>query len=152
MIYRHLSEDDKREICSWKYEGEYAIYNLPPYEEMKKAGSGFLNPQNEKNFYGFFEGDTLVGFVNIKEESAEIFIGIGVRPTSCGKGYGREILGEAYRISKENYPTKPLYLEVRSWNQRAIRCYQKAGFAIDGEPFEQTTGIGKGTFYRMTKK
>lgn len=31
----YLAEDDKKEICSWKYEGDYEIYNLPSYEEMK---------------------------------------------------------------------------------------------------------------------
>lgn len=25
LVYRHLSDEDKRQICAWKYEGEYAI-------------------------------------------------------------------------------------------------------------------------------
>lgn len=148
---RHLSEDDKRQICSWQYEGEYAVYNLPPYEKMRQAQSGFMNPGNEKNYYGFFENGVLVGFVNIKEKPTEFFIGIGVRPDICGKGYGTEILGEVCRIAKAQNPAKPLCLEVRTWNKRAVRCYEKAGFTIDGDPFEQTTGAGKGIFYRMIK-
>jgi len=38
-----------------------------------------------------------------------------------------------YEISKKLYPDKPLYLEVRTWNIRAVKCYQKAGFRIDGQ-------------------
>ena len=57
----------------------------------------------------------------------------------------------AAEISKKRYPNKPLYLEVRTWNTRAIKCYEKAGFQIDGEPYALTTGIGTGMFYRMTK-
>lgn len=49
-------------------------------------------------------------------------------------------------ISKKLYPNKPLYLEVRTWNIRAVKCYQKAGFRIDGQAYELTTGIGTGTF------
>lgn len=55
-------------------------------------------------------------------------------------------------ISKKLYPNKPLYLEVRTWNIRAVKCYQKAGFRIDGQAYELTTGIGTGTFYRMIRE
>ena len=55
-------------------------------------------------------------------------------------------------ISKKLYPDKPLYLEVRTWNIRAVKCYQKAGFRIDGQAYELTTGIGTGTFYRMIRE
>ena len=85
------------------------------------------------------------------EEETEVFIGIGVNPDLCGKHYGRRMLMRAYEISKERYPNKPLYLEVRTWNTRAVKCYERAGFKIDGEPYELTTGIGTGTFYRMTR-
>ena len=151
LTYRPLTEADKREICDWKYEGDYALYNLPSYEEMQEQQMGFMDPASEKNYVAFLDGETLVGFVNILEEKAEVFIGIGVNPNLCGKHYGRRMLALSYEISKTRYPSKPLYLEVRTWNARAIKCYEKAGFQIDGEPFEMTTGIGVGTFYRMTK-
>lgn len=147
-----LTDVEKREICSWKYSGEYEIYNLPSYEIMQAKQIGFLNPAREQNYRAFYDGDCLVGFVNIKEEETEVFIGIGVSPSLCGKHYGQNILKETYKISKELYPSKPLYLEVRTWNERAIRCYQKAGFEIVGEPFEQRTGSGVGIFYRMVKE
>lgn len=35
LVYRNLSEDAKRQICAWKYGGEYDLYNLPSYEEMQ---------------------------------------------------------------------------------------------------------------------
>lgn len=152
LFCRLLTDKDKREICSWRYEGEYEIYNLPSYEEMEAAKMGFMNPEKENNFRAFLDGNTLVGFVNILEEEKEVFVGIGAAPQFCGQGYGHQMLTETYRISKELYPDKPLYLEVRSWNKRAIRCYEKAGFAMDGGTFEQETHVGTGTFYRMVRK
>lgn len=147
-----LNDVEKHEICSWKYADEYEIYNLPSYEIMQAKQVGFLNPAREQNYRAFYDGDCMVGFVNILEEEKEVFIGIGVNPSHCGKHYGQHILKEAYIISKSLYPSKPLYLDVRTWNKRAINCYQKAGFEIDGEPFEQKTGSGLGTFYRMVKE
>ncbi len=151
LTYRHLSEQDMQDICAWRYEGDYALYNLPDYHEMKQRQMGFFNPARHKNFYGFWEENQLVGFVNILEEETQVFLGIGVDPAYCGRHYGQTILAAAYAISKELYPEKPLYLEVRSWNRRAIACYEKAGFTIDGDAFTQTTGIGSGTFYRMVR-
>lgn len=152
LSYRALLEADKRKICQWKYEDVYEIYNLPSYEQMQGKKSGFGNPEKEKNFLGFWDKNVLVGFVNILEEEYEVFIGIGVRPELCGCGYGFQMLMDTYQISKSRYPNKPLYLEVRSWNQRAIRCYEKAGFQIEGGEFCQVTGAGEGYFYRMVKK
>ena len=152
LKYRNLTEADKRQICAWQYPGAYQIYNLPSYDTMKARQSGFMNPQNQKNYFAFLDGDVLVGFVNLEEEAAEVSIGIGVAPVLCGKQYGRRILEEACHISKRLYPQKPLYLEVRTWNLRAITCYQRAGFRIDGEPYELTTGIGPGTFIRIVRE
>ena len=147
-----MTDEEKQIVCSWKYEGEYELYNLPSYQEMKEKRWGFMNPKSEKNYYSFYDGELLVGFVNILEEETEVFIGIGANPTICGKGYGQQMLKDAYHLSKKLYPDKSLYLEVRDWNKRAIRCYQKAGFKVDGEPYELTTGVGTGSFYRMVRK
>ncbi|MBO7274937.1 MAG: GNAT family N-acetyltransferase [Clostridia bacterium] len=147
-----LSEQAKREICSWQYTGEYAIYNLPSYDDMKAFQRGFMNPAAENQYYGFWDCDVLVGYVKLVECEDCVSVGIGVSPNLCGKHYGRQIMLDIYDISKKLYPDKSLSLEVRTWNKRAIKCYEKAGFRIDGQAYELTTGIGIGTFYRMIKE
>jgi len=150
MLTRHpLTEADKRAICAWDYPGEYALYNLPSYEEMQEKQRGFCHPQRAANYHGFSEGETLVGYIHLREEEKEVFVGVGVHPALCGKGYGQQLLAQTRPLAQTLYPGKPLYLQVRTWNARAIRCYERAGFRIDGDAFEQVTGSGKGTFYRM---
>lgn len=151
LTWRQMTDDDKRLICNWKYEGDYAIYNYPSYEEMKRNREGFMAPGTEHNWITFLDGDERVGFVNILEEATEVFIGIGVNPSLCGRHYGRRMLETAAQISGKRYPGKPLYLEVRTWNKRAVNCYQSAGFHIEGNPYELITGIGKGVFFRMVR-
>lgn len=75
-----------------------------------------------------------------------------MHPELCGKHYGQRMLLIAHEISKKLYPNKPLYLEVCTWNKRAITCYERAGFRIDGQAYELTTEIGTGIFYRMIKE
>ena len=38
LHYHEITEEEKEEISRWRYDGEYAIYNLPSYEEMKQQG------------------------------------------------------------------------------------------------------------------
>lgn len=151
FIYRALTPEDKAELCAWHYEGEYAAYDFPPIEEILEKQMYFMNPSQEKNYLGWVVDDVLIGFTNLLEEDAGVFVGIGVNPAYTGQGWGKRILCAAYQLSKARCPGKPLYLEVRTWNKRAVRCYEGAGFAIDGEPYEMTTGMGPGIFYRMVK-
>ena len=147
-----LTDAEKRDICGWRYPGEYAVYDLPPYEVMAQQKISFMNPLREGNFLAFCEGETLVGFVNIREAGDEVSIGIGVRPDCCGMGFGQRILKETCRIAGARHPGKTLSLEVRTWNERAIRCYRKAGFVIDGEARELAAPGGISLFYRMVKR
>ncbi len=151
LLYRPISEEDKRAICEWKYSDKYSIYNLASYDRQNELNRGFCNRDHEKNYYVFFDDDTLISFINLHEEEKEIFLGIGVNPNYLNRGYGKATIEIACEISKELYGKKPLYLGVRTWNKRAINCYQSVGFVIDGDSFELTTLIGRGEFYRMVK-
>ena len=51
-------------------------------------------------------------------------------PDLCNKHYGQRMLLIIYEISKKLYPNKPLYLEVRTWNIRAVKCYQKQDLGL----------------------
>ena len=59
LEYHKTTDDEKYLICNWKYDGDYAIYNNPPYEEQLKMHRGFANPKN--NFYSFTDGKELIG-------------------------------------------------------------------------------------------
>ena len=87
LTYHPTTEAEKVAICAWHYPGEYAMYNNPPYAEQKKHGYGFANPAN--TFYSFYDGETLVGFVNLSDEGSEVFFGIGRIPTTADRGTAR---------------------------------------------------------------
>lgn len=150
LQYHRTTEAEKYEICNWKYEGEYSIYNRPPYEQQQRTGTGLDNPK--KHLFSFCDGEKLIGYINLMEEESEVFFGIGVDPAFCNQGYGQKMACAACEIARELFGNKPLYLQVRTWNKRAARCYEKAGFQIDGEPFSRTTPLGEGVFYRMVKR
>ena len=48
-----ITEQDKKEICYWRYEGVYSVYNLPSYAELKGSHVAFMHPEKEKNIMFF---------------------------------------------------------------------------------------------------
>ena len=40
LSYHIMTEPEKRQVCAWQYDGEYAAYNLPDYTEMQKRQMG----------------------------------------------------------------------------------------------------------------
>ena len=50
LSYHIMTEPEKRQVCAWQYDGEYAAYNLPDYTEMQKRQMGFCNPDRRKIF------------------------------------------------------------------------------------------------------
>jgi ribosomal protein S18 acetylase RimI-like enzyme len=149
LLYHEITEKEKYTIADWKYEGDCAIYDFDSYDNMKKNKCAFANPDN--HFYSYYDGDILAGYTNLYEEKDRVFFGIGVNPDQCGRGYGAQMTEIAYQLSKKRWPDKYVYLEVRTWNARAVNCYKHAGFVKQGDVFEQKTHAGIGFFYRMVR-
>jgi ribosomal protein S18 acetylase RimI-like enzyme len=144
-----LSEEQAKEISNWKYTGEYSIYILPSWDKMVKENYSLTDTVRRERYIGYINDDgELVGFVNLLDEGDSVFFGIGIKPNYCDKGIGKIITKMALIESQTRFPNKPVVLEVRTWNKRAVNCYKSQGFEIVGTR-QQETYIGFGEFYVM---
>lgn len=126
-----FTEKLAKKYVSWKYITPYDIYNLPTWEEMKQKEYKATTQKGRKNYFAYVEDDAFLGVVSFKETSDNIYIGIAISPNLCGKGLGAKVLAQALKdFDKKNNRTKPFYSEVRSWNQRSIKTFQKCGFVV----------------------
>jgi len=149
LILKTLSEENAREICTWKYEGEYAVYNLADWDIVVQNGWELASKKiRERDFLAFFNSEELVAYGVLKVKNNRVFLGIGLKPTWCGKGYGKRIMELIINESQKRYPDKQIVLEVRSFNLRAIKCYKKVGFIIKDQ-YVRKTLTGSGEFYYM---
>ena len=131
IIINDMNDEIAKEICSWEYEGDYKIYNLPDFETMKGNGYSLCNPNKSKEFYCFFNTDKqLIAYVRFIKKGDVYVMGIGLSPNYVGRGVGQQIIRLSIDKLKQTISNAKVTLEVRAWNTRAIKCYLKSGFKI----------------------
>lgn len=138
------------EICGWSYKPPYNIYEWMPWEQMQTLGIEFGDPQLRKEQYVSIvnEQGVLCGFAQLFPMEGVVRLGIGMRPDLCGQGMGYSFMKPIVEAAIARYPEREVDLEVLTWNQRAIRTYQKCGFTIT-DTYERRTPTGNKPFYCM---
>jgi [ribosomal protein S18]-alanine N-acetyltransferase len=63
----------------------------------------------------------------VYEREAALDVGLGMRPDLTGRGL-EEFLHAGLRLARETYSPQAFRLTVATFNRRAIRVYEKAGF------------------------
>ncbi|WP_347549751.1 GNAT family N-acetyltransferase [Pseudalkalibacillus hwajinpoensis] len=151
MDYRFalLDEEEVERIISWKYDGIYSFYDMEADDEDLQEFRE--NAANNKNYWGVYEANILIGFFTFIEGSkGTVEIGLGLSPQQVGIGKGYDFLHAGLQKAHELYRPTTLEMAVAEFNQRAINVYLKAGFAITHSFIQRTNG-GEYTFIRMRK-
>lgn len=145
-----MSESHCREICTWTYPPPYQLYNWPSWELMLQEEMEFADPAIRQEQYGAVVDaeERLCGFVQFFPIIGVTRLGLGLRPDLCGGGSGEAFVRLLVREAKRRTPLHEIDLEVLVWNERAIRAYEKAGFAIT-DTYERWTPSGMAAFHCM---
>lgn len=102
-------------------------------DEVRESVAFNLREPTCRVYIARFGGNELscgepVGALRVYEFPREMGIyGFIVRPDYRGRGYGRQILEETIRFTRERSP-KPIILEVDTENTTAINLYRSCGF------------------------
>jgi RimJ/RimL family protein N-acetyltransferase len=126
-------------ISAWRYEGPYAIYNTLPDDpaslaEMLDRHSPYYTVRNaESQIVGFFNFGTSAlvwdyGAPGIYIDRRTVPVGLGMRPDQTGKGLGLSFVKAGLEFARKRFRPERFCLYVFTWNARAIRVYERAGF------------------------
>ena len=144
-----LSEEHAKKICGWEYKEEYSIYNTNWATVQAQKWAIADEAKRKSQFSAVLdENNALCGYFRFVEEKDRVMLGLGLDPLICGKGIGAHLMILILNEFHHRYPRKILELEVRDFNQRAIKCYSHAGFQIVGS-YSKDTPIGFGKFLLM---
>ncbi|AEI46160.1 GNAT family N-acetyltransferase [Paenibacillus mucilaginosus] len=145
-----LTEEQARVICTWTYPPPYDIYNWKPWETLLVRGEEFADPDIRQKQYRSVldEEGRLTGFAQLFPMAGVTRLGLGLRPDLRGSGLGTAFVRAIAEEALRQKPANEIDLEVLTWNTRAIRTYEKAGFEIT-DTYERMTPNGPAEFHCM---
>lgn len=129
-----MTREYAEKIANWAYEGEYAFYSGDgTVDESFQDGDHFvcLDEQREAAGYFCFGKDARIPTKENFEYSPEYLdIGLGMRPDLCGRGWGADFIRLGLDYARKFYGKDRFRLSVASFNERAIKVYQRVGFRM----------------------
>ena len=114
------SDETQRLLATWRYPAPYDFYD--------GDAEPVLNP--ERFFEARDEGGEIVGFYYFEPKPPDLDYGLGLRPDLAGRGLGLDFFLAGLAFARERYRPARFYLHVASFNERARRVYERAGFRV----------------------
>lgn len=111
------------------------------YEKNVPSEKGTYSMAIEEKITGEYLGGCGINSLNWKNSVAEI--GIFIAKPFWNKGYGTDAIKLLIKFIFEEMNIHKVKLETYSFNQRAIRCYEKCGFTKEGILREELFREGK---------
>ncbi|MDH4112733.1 MAG: GNAT family N-acetyltransferase [Actinomycetota bacterium] len=152
---RSFTALDADDVAGWRYPAPYDAYDATEDSSMDDE---MRDPRRwGESWFAADDAQTgrLAGFLEFAvirtEDVAEVKIGLGLRPDLTGHGVGTSFVEEALAFARSRWAPESFALDVFPWNERAIRCYERAGF-VRGEVYVRRFDDGNEVrFLRMAR-
>jgi RimJ/RimL family protein N-acetyltransferase len=137
FTFRLMDEADARAVQAWRYDGEYAVYNWDadgddPAELLDRRSPHYAVRDERSELVGFFafgsSADITDSPPGIYGEDRSVLVGLGMRPDLTGKGLGLAFVNAGLAFGTAQFAPTAFRLFVMTFNERAIRVYERAGF------------------------
>jgi RimJ/RimL family protein N-acetyltransferase len=142
VLLRHHQLSDLPHVRRWYGDPELARltrYSLRPMtdEEVDRFFHGrLMSPESVAYAIDIRESGRLIGlttFSNLDADNGSVLFHISIgEPDVWGRGYGTEATRMMLQLAFDRIGLHRVALSVFSFNERAIRSYQKAGFRLEG--------------------
>ena len=149
-----MTAEAAQAIALWQYEPPYDFYNWPashdPANMVIPHAFVCFDPSGRPAGTFSFGPD---GQIPTMEESPYkpgfLDIGLRLRPDLCGKGLGQGFVLAGLAFGRREYGAERFRLSVAAFNRRAIKTYEKCGFAVVREV---TNSYFQNKFFIMVKE
>lgn len=130
-----MTKESAFEISQWTYPDIYSCYSFDGSSEILTelmSGEYYVDSDNDNKILGYIcvgksaQIPTLEK--NIYIDGMALDIGLGLNPALCGNGFGSKFLADGISFAKQKFNASYYRLTVASFNQRAIKVYERAGF------------------------
>ena len=136
FTFAPMALEDARSIMTWHYEGAYAAYDFGgDPAELLDARSPFFAAHDERGgLVGFccFGTTAEVSDVGVPRlftgPDRTLSVGLGLRPDLTGQKLGPAFVAAILDFARKQFMPAAFRLYVLTWNHRAQRVYERAGF------------------------
>jgi ribosomal-protein-alanine N-acetyltransferase len=147
---RAFTDQDGQDVLAWRYPPPYDVY-----DDWEAGDAAELMDPARRDGVWFAADDAsteiFAGFAELRTKGTVVDVGLGMRPDLTGRGLGVSFITAILAFARDRWAPSAFALDVFPWNERAIRAYERAGFA-KGEVYERTFPDGKrATFLRMNR-
>jgi ribosomal-protein-alanine N-acetyltransferase len=133
---KQITPEDAHAISRWRYDGPYAVYDGDPtsVDALLRPRYFYHSVYDERGeLAGYFcygeDAQVRAGRrLGVYERESALDIGLGMRPDLTGRGLGEDFVRAGLRFARETYSPPAFRLTVATFNRRAIRDYESAGF------------------------
>ncbi|WBW97050.1 GNAT family N-acetyltransferase [Oceanirhabdus sp. W0125-5] len=150
---RKMRREDIEVYNKWSNDEEFVRNTYPnidrySMEDTEKFYNKIANSSSAKTYIiedisnGNPIGITTLLNIEFFNRNAEFIIDIGEKEY-WGKGYGKEVMELMLRLAFLELNLNRVYLRVFSFNERAIKLYEKIGFLCEGRSREVIFRDGK---------
>ncbi len=146
-------EKDLPEVNSWNQDSEYFRLSNGESARFRPVSTerDLLRDEMKHGYYYFairtIADDQLIGVIDVGAIdwiSGNCWLAIGIGPREFwGRGYGTEAMALMVKYAFWGLNLKRVTLNVFAYNERAVRCYLKTGFQIEGRMREFIHRDGK---------
>jgi [ribosomal protein S18]-alanine N-acetyltransferase len=122
-----MAQTDAEAVASWHYPDPFSFYDWTADENDLAE---LLEPGLRGEAYFAVDDDegSLIGYFSFKPEGKTLVIGLGLRPDLTGRGLGGSFLVAGLEYGRERFGPDEFSLAVATFNGRAIKVYERAGF------------------------
>jgi ribosomal-protein-alanine N-acetyltransferase len=147
--FTQLSQEDAEAIAEWHYPEPYSFYDwtADPGDLRELLDSAL---RGEAYWAVKDDADELIGYFSFKPKGSSVEIGLGLRPDLTGRGLGASFLAAGLEFARVRYSAERFTLAVATFNERAIKVYERAGFSRERTYMHSTNG-GEWEFLEMSR-
>ena len=146
---RPMSQREALVVAAWHYQPPYSFYDWTADADDLAELLG-KETREGKYFSAFRADEELVGWFAFSRDGDWVDLGLGLRPDLTGRGLGLAYLQAGLVFAERRFKPSRFRLSVATFNERAVRVYERAGFT-PLRTFDHATNGGVHQFLEMVR-
>jgi ribosomal-protein-alanine N-acetyltransferase len=130
---RPMTDADAGAVASWRYTGDWSIYNLASQRELVNELACYRSVFLDTELIGFCCVGQAARVPGLPADAEAVDVGMGMKPTLVGRGNGQSFGQAVLRDLDAVHPNGTFRAVVQAWNTPSLQLSRRLGFGDAGQ-------------------